>query len=144
MIGIEFKYDLCYGNIFQLLLKGIDINAYNWDIKEFDAITKNGKNLDESNTIVENLMNEKESYMTIFANIRVFPTDSQISIIDTYNDFLNSDCELIILVIDVYEYEIYFKKSKLKDILLQNLRDLNISYSIKTIDNDERIGMYVF
>lgn len=145
MIGIEFEYNINYTNIFKTLLKNINLDNYEWEIAELDACTKNGKDISQmfSNDI-RKIVKSKEDYMTMFANIRVYPQRSEISSIDNYEDFVNSECELIILIYDVGEFEIYFKKNELKEQILKNIKELKINYTEKTTENDGRTEMYVF
>jgi len=143
MIGLEFKYNKNYSNIFNELLKGIDSSKYACDIQEFEIIFSDFTKIDENKLNLEKLINEKKEYQAISANIRLFLKDSEFEKIDNYNDFKNSDCQLIILISDVFDVEIYLKDNELKDLIIQNLKENNISYKFKTKDNDGRNVMYV-
>lgn len=145
MIGIEFKYSVYYTNIFKTLLKNINLDNYEWEIVELDASTKNNEDIEQiCSKDIRKIVNSKEEYVTMFANIRTYPRKSKISIIDNYEDFVQSECELIILIYDVGEFEIYFKENELKEQILKNIKELKIDYTEKTPENDGRTEMYVF
>jgi hypothetical protein len=64
--------------------------------------------------------------------------------IETYEDFLLSNCEMIILVYDCWNMEVYIKdKDKLVQFTEMIKNNQSIIFTIKTIENDGRTGMYV-
>lgn len=146
MIGIEFEIDNCK-NIFKLLFKGVSLNNYDLDLLQLDAYYpddfKYSNKDDPSNKKVEELIESQREYNVIFANIRIYDKASKFQEINTYEDFIKSSCQMIILIVDIYEIEIYFKENNLKKQVLKNINDLNAEYKIKTKDNDGRTKLYV-
>lgn len=85
----------------------------------------------------------KNEHLVIFLNLQIYSKGIESSEIKVYDDFVKSNCELILLIVDCREFEIYFKNNEIKDIVLNNLKSQNIIYKIKTIDNDTRYTMYL-
>lgn len=77
-------------------------------------------------------------------NLQIYNKGVEAFDIDDYNEFLKSDCQFILLVTDNSYIECYFKEESIKDIVLKNLEGNNISYEIKTVENDGRNAMYLF
>lgn len=142
MIGIEFEIDYNYKNIFKTLLNGIDIKKMRYELVQLDAYYLDDKS-DITNMTIEKLIKSRKDYSVIFGNLRVFKKESTIQEIDCLKDFFDSACELIILIVDVYEVEVYFKNNELKEAIISNIDKLGIKYKIKTKDNDGRKRLYV-
>ena len=70
--------------------------------------------------------------------------NSVVSEINTYEDFLASNCNLMLIITDCYFIEIYFKDSGWLLTLLKNAENLGAtSISVKTDITDGRNEMYV-
>lgn len=82
---------------------------------------------------------------TISINTQIYPANATKSDINTYEDFLNSDCEIIFLLYDVDYVEIYVKSEAH---LLQFIKNADAigcpSITIKTDLNDGRTRMSVW
>lgn len=78
-----------------------------------------------------------------FARIRRYPLGAEIEPVDQYSDFVESDCDVLILFFDGGFYEIYLKDEVLIHRLFQLCTD-NGSEEIKYIDDasDGRSRMY--
>lgn len=144
MIGIEFEISGEYKNLFKMFFDGVNIEKYKFELTQLDAFylddKKNAVSLDNT---FEELVESKRNYSVIFGNLKVFRKSSKIKKIDTFKDFIDSKCELVMLIVDVYEIEIYFKNNELKLKILKNLDNLGIKYKIKTVENDGRTRMYI-
>lgn len=73
-----------------------------------------------------------------------YPREKQIQTIDTYEDFVNSDCELCLLYYDCGPLEIYIKK----DDCIQRIWDMLVALNAQDLKlitdaNDNRSGLYV-
>lgn len=144
MIGIEIEHESSYENILYDFLKGINFDDYKIDITEEEIYAEN--NFDNIHFNLYDFQNEissKTNYYIIFLNLKLYNKKGKIKAINTYEDFLNSDCQMIILISDNSLIEIYFKEDNLKKIILNNLAEKNISYEIKTKGNDSRLLMSV-
>lgn len=79
----------------------------------------------------------------IFLNLQGFSKKEEIAI-NNYNDFLNSNCEIIILFSDSIFGEIYCKLEKNLNKIYENLRknDFKNVCSIFTIDSCKNLSAY--
>jgi hypothetical protein len=69
-----------------------------------------------------NFIDTAESQYIIFADLKAFPAGANVLEIDTYEDFVVSDCELILLIVDSTHTSIYCKDPK----ILSELWDNNV------------------
>lgn len=76
--------------------------------------------------------------------LAIFPNNSTIENITTYEDFINSHCELLLLIYDVAYGEIYVKSKDWLFKLLDNIEKMKVKeLCIKTDESDMRTAMYV-
>lgn len=71
--------------------------------------------------------------------MRYYLYESEIQSINSYEDFINSRCVLLLLVNDVYYYDIYCKDER----IMQNISEYikkELSISFKYIDNYKEIS----
>jgi hypothetical protein len=87
----------------------------------------------------------EENYYIIFLVMQVYKKGEEKNRqeINTYLDFQNSKCSLIILISDSSDIEMYFKDNELKEQIINNLKSLNIKYEETTLENDTRTKMHV-
>lgn len=57
---------------------------------------------------------EDNKYYLIFADIKAYPKGRNPANIETYEEFVNSDCELVLLVVDSVYFTIYCNRKKLE------------------------------
>jgi len=143
MIGIEFKRENKYGNFLIHLLNNIEFSEYNFFFTEQEMYYINAFDDVIQGEKFKKILVENTDYYVIFLNMQVYLKDNKMTIIEEYTDFLESDCELMILINDAVNVEIYFKDNNLKKQILKNLKQMNVKYNIKTIDNDGRYAMHV-
>ena len=146
MRGIEFRYREGYGHIISDLLQNIPIKKYDWYNSD-DEIIK-----DNDNYWVSADMNGDElrrafwnmEYLVILITIQAYPKGSKTQKIVTYEDFMNSSCEIILLISDCTLIEIY---SKDKNLILQFIENAEqcgcTEITIKTDKDDSRTRMSV-
>lgn len=140
MIGIELELKNDYGRFINKLLKNIKLSDYKINILEDEVISEKIQNRYlNTNEILDMLKDkDKSKYNILFINLQLFPIDAEITEIKIYKDFLDSSCEFILLINDGSFVETYFKNNKIKNIILNNLKDMNIDYTIKTKETDKR------
>lgn len=147
MIGIEFEFKTTYEKILYDILKDIDFDNYKWEIIQQEILYENNydKQLSPqlSGTELEKKISSNGNYYVLFLNLQAYLKNSATCHIETYDDFVNSECELIVLFSDNSFIEIYVKSDKLKKIIFENLNDKKIHYNIKTKENDGRVIMMV-
>lgn len=146
MIGIEFVYESSYELILKEIFNNIDFSKYEVSIKQKEVIYE-----DEQEHLEYEMQGKKfnkaisnnGNYYVNYINLQIFPNDYNKNNIITYNDFLNSNCLLILLISDNNFIEIYFKSNDLKEKILNNLKSMKINYTLKTNNNDGRTIMEV-
>lgn len=75
--------------------------------------------------------------------MHIYPKDVTVKSIDTYGDFLKSDCEMIVLLYDSAYVDVYCKNKEWIEKMYNKLRTIAGSeFDLITDDNDMRIGMY--
>lgn len=140
--GIQFKIPNKWGYMLKDILKNIDLADYDFEINDDNEIwMENNEQLFVEDIIDGEDFNKRISqnpYYIIFANIHIYKTGSKISKIKTYKEFLDSECEIIILIIDSMNVCIYAKdKEKLDKIELNVKKNEfeNIEYITDENDN---------
>ena len=86
----------------------------------------------------------EESYTVIFANIKAYVYPIKYSSIENYDEFVKSECQLVILCTDVFYYEIYAKNIFMIEVLNNNAKENNF-YDVEYItdENDGRTSFSV-
>ena len=140
--GIKFKIPNKWGYILKDILKDISLENYIVKINEDNEIwIENDKQLLEEKIIEGEKFSKlisKNLYYTIFANIHIYEKESKISNIKTYEQFLKSDCEIIILIIDSIDVCIYVKNKEILNRIELNVKEnkfKNIKYITDENDN---------
>ena len=140
--GIQFKIPNKWGYMLKDILKNIDLADYDFEINDDNEIwMENNEQL-----FVEDIMDGEDfnkrisqnPYYIIFANIHIYKTGSKISKIKTYKEFLDSECEIIILIIDSMNVCIYAKDEEKLDKIELNVKKNefeNIEYITDENDN---------
>jgi hypothetical protein len=84
-------------------------------------------------------------YYIIFANFKAYPQGESIEDVFTYEEFLNSQCQLVLLVIDSSYVTVYCKDNKmLDDLYLNAIRGGFENVEYITDENDFRTGLSVW
>lgn len=147
MRGISFKIrGDCYENILWTILAGIEIEKLCWHVSEDEVYNEMGKSIFDNSYIdgktFLNTIREK-SYYVIFANIKAYPPNSIPNDIEDYEEFIKSECELVLLCADVFYYAIYAKDNSTIKIIKNNAINNAIKNNIYDIqyitkENDGR------
>lgn len=146
MIGLNVKKNNEPDNFLYIFFQGINFENYNWKInyeeilfegvgKFFDNSVINGKKFLEG-------ISRKKYYM-IFTDINAYKIGGNIIDVETYNDYLISDCEMIFLCSDSQYIDFYCKNNEVLYVILQNCIKNNFNVSIITEENNTRIKMSV-
>ena len=147
MIGLSFenKSDI---NILKEMFKNVDLSSYQFYFTEEELYDRNHMDLttfglQEYKRNIEEFINE--NYYIIFLVMQIYKKGEEKNRqeINTYLDFQNSNCSLILLISDSSDIEIYFKDNELKNQVINNLKRLNIEYEETTLENDTRTKMHV-
>lgn len=136
MIGLKFEIKNEYDTILYKVLYNIDCSQYKWKIVEEEVLTHNTNNDNHNFFIKDKYTNDefkkliKKIHYPIFLNLQMFKINSKIKSIENYNQYLNSDCELIIFILDNEFVEIYAKEQK----MLEKIYDNALKFDFKNIE----------
>ena len=144
--GISLEIPNQKGNILSKVLQPINITEFNWSIGHGESYLVVDGQLDEDffsqdvkimdgKLLKKNI--EDNQYYVIFADLKAFPKSENVTNIETYEDYIKSECQLIILVVDCSYTTIYCKDKENLDRLYQNAKDSgfkNVQYI--TDEND--------
>lgn len=145
MIGIEFEKENIYDRFLNELLDGVNLEQYKLIVIENEVMTSNIQNRFLNNHEILNLINDrdKSDYYITFLNLQIFSKGEKNVEIRNYQDFFDSSCEFVLLISDSVYVEMYFKNNIIREIVLNNLKIMGVSYNIKTKENDCRYIMSV-
>lgn len=144
--GISFESPNEYGTILGEVLKPIDTTVLKWRIgngesyivdDELDeALFSEDKKAIEGTELKKLLENNK--YYIVSADLQAYPK-GEFSEIETYDDFIESQCELVLLVVDSCYFTIYCRNKETIELLYKNATDCGFE-DIKYItdENDTR------
>lgn len=142
MRGISFNISKPNKSILATIFSGVECEKFWWHISEDEIYNK----IDES-IFKESYIDGKafidiintQNYHVICANIKAYPLKILPISIETYEDFLKSECQLNLLCFDVFYYEIYSKNNSILE-EIQNNASKNGFSNIEYIThlNDQR------
>jgi len=151
--GISFIIPNEYGKWLFNILKPIEVENYDWFIQDNCEIYEiKNKSLEnqlfstESNfmegTKIKELIQDKQYYV-IFAEMKAYLNGERLNQnFKTYDEFLNSNCELLFLIADSKYTRIYCKDEiKLKKLFL-NAESLNLN-DIQYLDDKNDLDTYL-
>lgn len=110
--GIKFEIPNSYGSYINEILNGIDLKQYKWKVDEDEIYLDDEHSLfpyevisgvDFKKTI------SRFSYYIVFAKLQAYSPNSNFCELNDYDDFLKSNCELVIFFIDSIFVDIYSK-----------------------------------
>ena len=117
MRGISFEIPNAYGRYLFEILDYIEITEFIWRIGGGEAYYVEKNELDTSllptgsivdgNTL-KNIISKKDYYL-IFADLKGFTKEEDVREIGTYQEFLGSKCQFVLLVVDSSWIYIYSK-----------------------------------
>ena len=142
MIGLEFKVKNEYNNFLFKILNSIDVQQHIWMIITDDIIFPKGGNNDGifDSDIVEGqiFLNciAKDEYYMIFVDLKAFPVCGKQIEIKSFKDFMDSDCQMILLCVDSEHIEFYSKDEAILKTVFENCLKYGFE-SVKHISEKE-------
>lgn len=120
------------------LLDNIEIHSQSMEDNQWDfemPVVINGEEFAEKI--------QKGPYYAIFGELFAFPTYTEPITIEYYETFLESNAELVLLIVDSIYYDIYCKNFDLIESLYKNAKQLG--FEVEYIDKDDsRTKLKVF
>ncbi len=149
--GITFGIPNEHGRILAEILKPLDVAAFHWYIGGEEAYFSDmleplfpDQTLGMDGILLKETL-ENYDYYVIFADLKAYPKDKKVIDVGTYEEYLTSDCQFVLLVVDCTYITIYCKdQEKLAD-LYYNALSLGFSdVEYTTDDNDYRTRLSVW
>lgn len=151
--GIRFEVPNGYGNILAEVLKPFDLPSFCWKIGDGESYLEGDKGLErdlfpEGQTIMEgaelkNLLENNRHYV-IFAELQAYP-DSAFFEIVSYEEFVDSPCELVLLVVDCIYVDVYCKNESTIELLYDHANEHRYGQvAYITDENDTRTRLSVW
>lgn len=139
MFGIRFEIPNEYDKFLQKIFRNIKTKHNTWRIVADEIIKEDGNWL-----FTKDRYNDKEfrnlismnNYYLIFARIECYKNNNFSNIAD-YTSFINSDCKLLIVIIDSIFVDIYVKEEEILEQLSLNAIKNNF-IKIELISEDQR------
>lgn len=122
MIALDISVKNENNNYLSKIFRGINLLKYEWEIIHEDfRFYENGESKEKLFDI-DVLSGEeflkcisRDKYYMIFVDIKAYPIKSKRAEINTFKDFLDSNCELVFLCTDSGFFEFYCKDRKILD-----------------------------
>lgn len=152
--GIRFEIPNTYGRFLGETLKPMEVSNFDWFIGgeesyfiEGDSLGDDlfpdmiiGMNGEELQKIIDN-----NEYYLIFANLKAFPKGTQITDVITYEDYVESECQMVLLVIDSIYVTVYCKDLEKVEELYNHINRQGFeSLEYLTDENDTRSKLSVW
>ncbi|CAM3474054.1 DUF2691 domain-containing protein [Paenibacillus lupini] len=152
--GVSFEIPNEYGKYLAEILKPIEITASNWYIGGEESYivgdgTLNiplfdGEIFGMEGSSLKDIIENNEYYL-IFANLKAFPKETEVFDIPSYEEFLNSSCQLVLLVIDSSYITVYCKDQDQLEGIFINANSLGFDkVNYITDENDFRTKLSVW
>lgn len=150
--GLRFLIPNGYGSLLSDILEPIDCCKYNWHIDNDEIHLIVDDALTDKWLFTEKVVEGKDflrlirenRYYLIFAELTAFPKEAHIASISCYNEFLKSECEIIVLVYDCSYVDIYCKYEELLGKLFTNALGKGYENVRYIAEDDDRTHMGVF
>ncbi|EMY5506128.1 DUF2691 family protein [Bacillus wiedmannii] len=150
--GITVDIPNEYDNLLWRVLKPIDISSFDWWVGSEESYLVARGGLDEAlfpeePSIVEGSGLKKlfkdNIYYVIFADLKAYPKGEVLGDIETYEEFKESKCELVLLVADCTYVTIYAKDQKAIELMYENALNQDFYVEYVTDENDGRTRLLV-
>ncbi|AZB41779.1 DUF2691 family protein [Bacillus sp. FJAT-42376] len=152
--GIDFEIPNEHGRFLWEVLAPFEMTEFVWTIGHEESYIVEDNALErplfpEEKSGMDGLLLRKllenNMYYLIFANLQAYPRGEHYERVDTYEEFVNSHCQLVLLVVDTINVTIYCKdKEKLENLYQQ--ADIQGFHHLRYITdkNDSRTSLSVW
>ncbi|MDM5155188.1 DUF2691 family protein [Bacillus sp. DX1.1] len=147
--GISFMIPNEYGMYLSQILQPVDLKDFLISIETVEIYDGKQEHLfPKENYVIEGtkvhkIINEQQYYI-VFTDFKIYPKHGGITEIETYEEFLHSDCELILLIAECEYVTLYCKDKNMLNQLYENaIKQHFTDVEYVTDLNDDRTGMSV-
>ncbi|MBJ7947474.1 DUF2691 family protein [Bacillus cereus group sp. N24] len=151
--GITVDIPNEYDNLLWKVLKSIDISSFDWWVGSEESYLVARGGLDEAlfpeepSIVVEGSdlkrLVKDNIYYVIFADLKAYPKGEEVVDIETYEEFKESKCELVLLVADCTYVTVYAKDQKAIELMYENALNQGFYVEYVTDENDGRTRLSV-
>ncbi|OSY14352.1 hypothetical protein BTJ48_04786 [Bacillus mycoides] len=140
-------------NLLWKVLKPIDITSFDWRVEKEESyfILPDGLGTElfsEDNKVMSGLELKKlikdNIYYLIFADLKAYPKGEEVVDIETYEEFKESKCKVVVLVADGDYIQVYAKNQEEIEMMYENAIDQGFYVEYVTDENDGRTRMSVW
>ncbi|MFK4325953.1 hypothetical protein ABH963_003478 [Bacillus sp. RC55] len=140
-------------NLLWKVLKPIDITSFDWRVENEESyfILPDGLGTElfsEDNKVMSGLELKKlikdNIYYLIFADLKAYPKGEEVVDIETYEEFKESKCKIVVLVADGDYIQVYAKNQEEIEMMYENAIDQGFYVEYVTDENDGRTRMSVW
>lgn len=134
MLGIKFKIPNTYDTILNKIFSNIDFQNCIIHIEEEEVLCENNTDMIKKNEYSSLEFKEiikGKKYYPIFLYLQIYKSNGQKIEINSYNDFIKSECELVLFITDNEFVEIYSKKMDYLKLIEKNAKQnkfVNVEY----------------
>lgn len=141
-----------YDNLLWKVLKPIDITSFDWRVENEESyfILPDGLGpelFSEDKKVMSGLEFKKlikdNIYYLIFADLKAYPKGEVLEEIETYEEFKESKCEVVVLVADGDYIHIYAKGREAIKLMYENALNQGFYVEYVTDENDGRTRLSV-
>lgn len=144
MIGLKLKIENKYDTFLGKIFKDIDFENAFWRVVNQEVLDEKGKEFFAkeiySDSEFKNLINSKK-YYPIFLTLQLYKKEGKVVEIKNYDDYFESDCDLLLYIIDNIFVEIYSKNQDYLKNIKQNALKNNLA-NIKAIKDKQEFSLY--
>lgn len=147
MRGISFKLKNEYNNYLFKIFDNTEVYKFYWNICDSEIIYKDENNQLHTSIFDKDIIDghdflkriKLDSYYLVYADIKAFNSTTHITNIVTYDDFINSNCEIALFCVDTTYVELYCKNKEILNKIIVNCIRFGFSdLQILTHENDSR------
>ncbi|MED1114622.1 DUF2691 family protein [Bacillus paramycoides] len=151
--GITVDIPGGYDNLLWKVLKPIDITAFDWKVGNEESYLIAGNGLgpelfSEDNEVMKGSELKKllkdNIYYLIFVDLKAYPKGEVLGEIETYEEFKESMCEVVVLVADGDYIQIYAKDQEVIEMMYENALNQGLYVEYITDENDGRTRLSVW
>lgn len=146
--GISFLKENGRGKLCKIF-EGIDVTNFNWyyvaDESEVWTDNENEEYFDKKYYSGKEFLRciDKDGYV-IFLKLQAYSGDVKVENVTSYEEYVKSDCQIIVLIYDCEYVEIYCKDTKLTKSFFDQVKRMNYgNVELITDENDRRTSFCI-
>ncbi len=143
MIGISFEVPNKYDVFLSKILKNVDFEEGVWKVVNDEVLSERGTNFFNKEIYLNDEFKEliKTTHYPIFLTLQLYNKSDRFNEIKSYDDYFNSDCKLLLIIVDNTFIDVYSKDKTILKQIKVNAKE-NSFINIKDIENKEDFSLY--